>query len=78
MKRFGDVPETPTDEGPDAWSVYGDAFDDAGLPQGARTTSSADVLLDDLAWWARSLKAARAERMLPPAFFRQMNAPSNE
>jgi NAD(P)H-dependent FMN reductase len=43
------------------------AFDDDGEPRDPATRASLVVLLDDLAWWAGALRAARAAGELPPA-----------
>src|SRR5579884_453018 len=45
----------------------GQAFaEDSGLPVDPGTEHALAILLDDLAWWGRALKAARAAGELPP------------
>jgi NAD(P)H-dependent FMN reductase len=48
----------------------GDAFDEAGEPVSPMSRAAADVMLDDLAWWAGTLDKARAAGELPPGMFR--------
>jgi NAD(P)H-dependent FMN reductase len=43
------------------------AFDDVGQPTDPRLDKIADIVLDDLAWWAELLREARAAGTLPPA-----------
>jgi NAD(P)H-dependent FMN reductase len=43
------------------------AFEEDGEPKDPATRASLVVLLDDLAWWAGALQAARATGELPPA-----------
>jgi NAD(P)H-dependent FMN reductase len=52
----------------------GDAFDETGEPKDPVSDLALSILLDDLAWWGGALKSARAQMVLPPAFFRQMAA----
>jgi hypothetical protein len=47
-----------------------DAFDVSGKPANPLTAISLGVVLDDLAWWAATLKQARAAGQLEPAAFR--------
>jgi NAD(P)H-dependent FMN reductase len=47
-----------------------DAFDDEGKPVSPMTNVAADVMLDDLAWWAAALEKARAQGELIPSGFR--------
>jgi len=37
-----------------------------------RTSGAAKILLDDMAWWAKAPRQARAAGTLPPAAFRLM------
>jgi NAD(P)H-dependent FMN reductase len=46
------------------------AFDDSGQPVDPMTDAALRVLLDDLAWWSRLLRAGRLEGELPPGRFR--------
>ena len=50
------------------------AFGPDGQPEDPRTSAAAKILLDDLAWWAKTLQQARAAGTLPPAAFRLMAA----
>jgi NAD(P)H-dependent FMN reductase len=50
------------------------AFGAAGQRNDPRTSAAANILLDDLAWWAKALQQARAPGTLPPAAFRLMAA----
>lgn len=50
------------------------AFGAVGQPNDPRTSAAANILLDDLAWWAKALQQARAAGTLPPAAFRLMAA----
>lgn len=50
------------------------AFDTGGMPRDSRTSAVAKIMLDDLAWWATTLKQARANGTLPPAPFRLLAA----
>jgi len=46
-----------------------------GQSNDLRTRAAAKILLDDLAWWAKALRQARAPAgTLPPAPFRLMAA----
>jgi len=47
-----------------------EAFDAAGEPVNPMTEAALTITLDDLAWWATALKAARQAGELPPAVFR--------
>jgi NAD(P)H-dependent FMN reductase len=47
-----------------------EAFDASGNPINPMIEAGMNVMLDDLAWLAKPLKAARAEGQLPPATFR--------
>jgi NAD(P)H-dependent FMN reductase len=47
------------------------AFNSDGRPHDPRTETAADLLLDDLAWWADALRQARIRGELPPARMRQ-------
>jgi len=47
-----------------------EAFDVSGKPVNPVTDISLRVALDDLAWWAATLKQARADGQLQPAAFR--------
>jgi NAD(P)H-dependent FMN reductase len=46
------------------------AFNPDGSPRDPDTEAAADVLLDDLAWWADALRQARSRGELPPRAFR--------
>ena len=46
------------------------AFGPDGQPGDPRTSATAKILLDDLAWRARALQQARAAGTLPPAALR--------
>jgi len=48
----------------------GEAFGEDGQPRDHRTSAAAKILLDDLAWWANTLKQARSRGTLPPAIVR--------
>jgi NAD(P)H-dependent FMN reductase len=50
------------------------AFGPDGQPADHRTTAAAKILLDDLAWWGRTLRQARSAGTLPPAIMRLMAA----
>ena len=50
--------------------VVDKAFGDDGEPADAMTEISLQVLLDDLAWWARALHDARAAGELAPGRIR--------
>ncbi len=50
------------------------AFDGEGKPVAPVINISVPVVLDDLAWMAKALKAARAEGQLPPATARMSRA----
>jgi hypothetical protein len=50
------------------------AFGPDGQPADHRTTTAAKILLDDLAWWGRTLRQARSAGTLPPAIMRLMAA----
>jgi NAD(P)H-dependent FMN reductase len=57
-------------------AVY-EAFNADGRPHDSRTETAADVLFDDLAWWADALQQARFRGELAPAALRQTrSAPS--
>ena len=47
-----------------------EAFDATGQPVNPMTEAALSITLDDLAWWATALKAAREAGELPPAVFR--------
>jgi NAD(P)H-dependent FMN reductase len=47
-----------------------EAFDGSGTPVNPMTEAALSITLDDLAWWADALKAARQEGELPPGVFR--------
>jgi hypothetical protein len=47
-----------------------EAFDAEGQPKNPVTDAAADIMLDDLAWWAAALDKARAAGELPPGTFR--------
>ena len=47
-----------------------EAFDASGTPVNPMTEAALSITLDDLAWWADALKAARQEGELPPGVFR--------
>lgn len=47
-----------------------EAFDSSGEPVNPMTEAALTITLDDLAWWADALKAARQGGELPPAVFR--------
>ena len=47
-----------------------EAFDPSGAPRNPLTETALSITLDDLAWWANALKAARQQGQLPPAVFR--------
>ena len=51
-----------------------DAFDGSGAPKNPQLDRVAGVMLDDLAWWAHALHAARSAGALPPAQLRLMAA----
>lgn len=44
---------------------FWEQFDDAGRPRDGAVDRAADVLLDELLWWARALRHARAEMPYP-------------
>ncbi|BCK54574.1 NADPH-dependent FMN reductase [Nocardia wallacei] len=44
---------------------FWEQFDDAGRPRDRAVNRAADVLLDELLWWARALRSARAEMAYP-------------
>ena len=46
------------------------AFDENGQPVNPITDVAADIMLDDLAWWAAAMGKARAEGQLVPGSFR--------
>jgi NAD(P)H-dependent FMN reductase len=50
------------------------AFGPDGRPADRRTTAAATIMLDDLAWWGRTLRQARSSGTLPPAVVRLMAA----
>jgi NAD(P)H-dependent FMN reductase len=50
------------------------AFDGSGAPKNPQTDTVAGIMLDDLAWWARALRDARAIGTFPPAQMRLMAA----
>jgi NAD(P)H-dependent FMN reductase len=52
----------------------GTAFGPDGQPADHRTTAAAKIMLDDLAWWGRTLRQARSAGTLPPAIMRLMAA----
>ena len=54
--------------------LVGGAFDDNGSPKDAAASTSAAIMLDDLAWWATALHRARQDNPLPPAALRKMAA----
>ena len=47
-----------------------EAFDASGTPVNPMTEAALSITLDDLAWWADALKAARQDGELPPGVFR--------
>ncbi|RDI42476.1 NADPH-dependent FMN reductase [Nocardia mexicana] len=48
------------------FAQFWERFDDAGRPKDADGVNrAADVLLDELSWWARALRQARAEMAYP-------------
>lgn len=47
------------------------AFGQDGRPSNPASETAADVLLDDLAWWGDTLRAARRRGALPPAAARR-------
>jgi NAD(P)H-dependent FMN reductase len=50
------------------------AFDAQGQPVDPMTNASADVMLDDLAWWSAALENARAAGELTPGILRRQAA----
>jgi len=46
------------------------AFGPDGSPIDDRTSAAAKIMLDDLAWWATTLRRARQDAPLPPAIMR--------
>jgi len=50
------------------------AFDEQGQPVDPMTNTSADVMLDDLAWWSAALEKARAAGELTPGILRRQAA----
>jgi NAD(P)H-dependent FMN reductase len=50
------------------------AFAEDGQPADPATGAALAIVLDDLAWWANALAAARANGELPPAAFRRAAA----
>lgn len=50
------------------------AFDASGVPVDLATDVAMTVMLDDLAWWAKVLAAARADGELAPGVFRMRAA----
>jgi NAD(P)H-dependent FMN reductase len=50
------------------------AFDATGEPVDPMTNASADVMLDDLAWWSAALEKARAAGELAPGILRRQAA----
>jgi len=54
--------------------VVGAAFGQDGQPKDPGAAAAADIMLDDLAWWAAVLQRARGDNPLPPAALRKMAA----
>jgi NAD(P)H-dependent FMN reductase len=54
--------------------VVGGAFDHSGDPSDPAASIAAEIMLDDLAWWAAALHRARQDNPLPPAALRKMAA----
>ena len=54
--------------------LVGAAFDDSGQPLDPAAGIAAEIMLDDLAWWAAALQRARQDGPLPPAAMRRMAA----
>lgn len=50
------------------------AFGPDGQPVDPRTSTAAKILLEDLAWWATTLRQARRAGVLPPAAMRMIAA----
>jgi len=51
-----------------------EAFNAQGDPLNDRTETAMTIMLDDLAWWSRALRTARAQGELPPGVFRMRAA----
>jgi NAD(P)H-dependent FMN reductase len=54
--------------------LVGAAFDDSGQPTDPAAGIAAEIMLDDLAWWAAALRRARQDGALAPAAMRRMAA----
>ena len=54
--------------------LVGEAFAENGVPKDPAASLAAQIMLDDLAWWAAALHRARQDNPLPPAALRKMAA----